>query len=361
MQNFFLLRVFLFTVAILSPAFGQFSNVEIFVLAGQGDAELLSRAYLQPFANGFGADLNSGWFRSARTHKFLGFDFAVMASTAVAPSADGTFDLSALQLSHVRLSNSSTDPNTPTVIGPGDSGPGIEVYWENPRTGRSEVVETFTMPPGIDFRYVPSLMVQGSLGLFFNTDVILRFFPESEIHEDLGELGILGIGLKHDLMQWIPGAEAAPFDLAIFAGWTSLTARTGLDLFLDPLEDQPNIDFSNQKVELETNTYAMSLILSKKMSLVTLFGSVGFEKATHHLELKGEYAVSSIEIRPTSPRFGERITTVISNPVDVSLNGVNSLRASLGLQVSLLFLNIHGIYTFADYPVANAGVTFSVR
>ena len=90
-------------------------------------------------------------------------------------------------------------------------------------------------------------------------------------------------------------------------------------------------------------------------------GSVGFENSSVNLRLNGDYPISVIETNILDPRFGERVTQIISDPVDVSIDGGNDFRASAGFQLSFVLFNVYGNYTFAQYPVGNLGLAFSFR
>lgn len=342
-------------------AYGQLTNVDVFIQAGAADAELLSQAYLAPFGKGFGANLNSGWANTAKTHDFLGFDITVMASAAFTPSSDKTFDLSTLDLQFMRLSNPSADPTTPTVIGSKNSGPLVDIFVENPFTGQDEILDSFELPPGIDFSYVPSPMVQASVGFLMNTDIIIRYFPDTEIDKDIGKAGLFGFGLKHDLLQYFPGGGLLPIDLSLLVGWTSFEATAGLDVFVDDPSNAPNADLDNQQVELDADSFTMNLLLSKKFSLLTLFGSVGFENSSVNLKLTGNYPITVVETNILDPNFGQQVTKIITDPVDISIDGANDLRASAGFQLSFVLFNVYGNYTFAQYPVANLGLAFGFR
>ncbi len=354
--SFLLVILFCFSPS----AYSQLTNVDVFIQAGAADAEALSEVYLAPFGKGFGANLNSGWANTAKTHGFLGFDITVMASAAVTPGSDKTFDLATLDLQHMRLSNPAGRSTTPTVIGSKDSGPSVDIFVENPFTGQDEIIDSFELPPGIDFSYVPSPMIQASVGFLMNTDIIIRYFPDTEIDKDIGKAGLFGFGLKHDLLQYVPGGGLLPIDLSLLVGWTSFEATAGLDVFVDP-SDASNADLNSQEVELDADSFTLNFLLSKKFSLLTLFGSVGFENSSVNLRLNGNYPIKVIETNPGDPLFGQEVTEIITDPVDVSIDGANNLRASAGFQLSFVLLNVYGNYTFAEYPVANLGLSFGFR
>ena len=61
-------------------------------------------------------------------------------------------------------------------------------------------------------------MLQAGIGLPLKTEVDFRYSPEIKLKSF--NLGLMGIGLKHDLLQWIPVLNKVPIDLSVMAGHT---------------------------------------------------------------------------------------------------------------------------------------------
>jgi len=345
---------------VTDSSFGQINNVENLIRGGLHDTNLLMEAYLKPFGKGFGADLNSGWFNTGRTHSFLGFDITVMGNIALAPDSDKTFDINALGLQNYRLANPAGASTSPTVVGDEVSGPALNLVLNNPLTGQDEIIDTISLPEGSGFQAVPSPMIQASVGVLKDTDVILRFFPEVEVDDEVGSVKLFGLGAKHNLGGWLGGT--LPFDLAVVAGYTTFQAKSS-DLEIDPDQNaiQTGANYDNQVVEIEAKSFTANMIASKKFALLTLFGGLGIESSTVDLKLKGLFPVTSIEDNNASPNFGQRVILDLEDPMDLSFDGANSTRAFLGARLDLLFIAIHGSYTFSDYPVGTVGVGLNIR
>lgn len=344
------------------PAFSQLNNVEDLLRGGVDDANLLLKEYLTPFGKGFGANLNNGWFTTARTHKFLGIDLTVTANVAVAPENDETFDLSTLPLNSVRPTNSSGPTLTPTIIGEDSPGPDMTLFAQDPNTGAELIIGNFIMPEGIGFNYIGSPMIQAGVGIGGNTDLLLRFFPQSEFDDDIGSLQLLGFGVKHSFTRENSRGERPAFDVSVLAGYTIFQVQSKqLRLEPDPNAIPTGASYDNQEIELEANSFTANLIISRTISLLTLFGSLGYETSAVDLKLKGTFPVTAIEDDIQSPNFGQKAIRDLQDPVNISIDGANSLRAGLGFRIRLLFLALHGSYTFASYPVATLGAGFELR
>ena len=61
-------------------------------IENQNDAKLFLEEYLSPMGEGLGAMLNNGWYHSARTHKFGGFDVSISLNSLFIPKAKKSFD-----------------------------------------------------------------------------------------------------------------------------------------------------------------------------------------------------------------------------------------------------------------------------
>ncbi|MFQ5627807.1 MAG: DUF6588 family protein [bacterium] len=360
-----IVRILLFSAMVFginNSLFAQLNNVEDLLRGGVEDANVLLKEYISPLGKGFGADLNNGWFTTARPHKFLGFDITITANFAIAPEIDETFDISKLTLNSVRLTNPTGDPNSPTIIGSDSPGPEITIFAKDPSSGNEIIIGDFFMPEGIDFQYVPSPMIQAGLGIGFNTDVMARYLPQIEFDEDVGSLQMIGFGLKHSFTRANEFGDPPPIDISIFAGYTTFQAQSkDINLPPDPSAIPTGAAYDDQEIELEANSFTANLIISKSFPLLTLFGSVGYETSSMDLKLKGTYPITAIEDNIASPNFGQKAIRDLVDPINISIDGANALRGSAGLRLKLLFLAIHGSYTFADYPVATAGLSFDLR
>ncbi len=95
-----------------------------FVYGGVEDAEKILQAYLEPFANILGSDLNAGWYNTARPHELGGLDITATVSWAKAPASLLTYDVSALGL------NGDVEPGASTLCSNrvrGDGGPACAI------------------------------------------------------------------------------------------------------------------------------------------------------------------------------------------------------------------------------------------
>src|SRR4051812_38651310 len=86
-------------------------NPSNLIRGGKADGEALLTAYMGPFFKAFGANLNSGWYNTARPHGSFWFDITAYATVAFIPTSDQSFDINSLGLKYLK-------PAGPNAIAP---------------------------------------------------------------------------------------------------------------------------------------------------------------------------------------------------------------------------------------------------
>lgn len=347
---------FLITLVILSTATfkasAQDDGINELFKGSPGDVNKLLNAYTAPMFKGFGNGLNGGWTNTAKTLGFLKFNIRVSATVSMISEADKTFNVNALGLANMRATNNGG--MAPTFGGDENMQTNIEI--SDPAAPNDPTRKYNTTLPGGVTQYVPAPQIQLTMGLVKNTDVTLRLIPTTKITDDVGSVGMFGLGVKHSISQYFGKAEkVVPFDLAVAVGYTRLTYKK-------PLEVRPetpnggvsgNQDYTTQALEGHFSGWNAQVILSKKLAFFTPFVSVGFLTSKTDVGLKGNYPfVTGVN------NLGQPVYTTTANPITITgpAAQTNGMRADVGFQMSLFFLKIYGSYSFAEYKSANAGI-----
>ncbi len=303
------------------------------------DGKKLISAYLNPLMMSVPMALNQGWYNTAAAHKVGGIDLTITANAMMIPKSDIFFDVTKLDLDVLRLDETSPDyPNSPTIFGP-DRAPVFSYTDET--TGQTQ---TFSGPGGLDIEgeigknLVPVPLAHLGIGLPKGTDLKLRYAPTIDIGD--GSLNVFGVGVLHDIKQWIPGIKLLPFSLSAFAAHTSFK----MDMQLDP-EDAPD-----QRGLFKMSATTVQGLISKKFSILTLYGGLGYNMANSSLALKGNY-----DINDDGTIQAEEV-----DPVDLDFSS-SSFRATAGMRLKLAILTLHADYTVQKYNCLTVGLGFSFR
>jgi hypothetical protein len=346
----------LFSIVFCSKSNAQAREFGNFVSAGPQDAELLLKAYLSPWLNAFGGSLTGGWYNTAKAHKLGGFDITLSFNTAFVPSRYKTFDVDALGLQSL-VRAPGTDPVSPTVAGNSDPGPQMQYDFEDFQQ------DAFNLPQGTGIPYMASPIVQAGVGLWKGTEIMGRFFPR--IHYKRAYLGMWGVGLKHDIKQWIPGLKDVPvLNISLMGGYTRLNSGVELDVTpesvgLAEYNDTDSTTWDNQDMVLRTSSFTVNLLMSADLPIVTFYGGIGFANTKTSLKLEGNYPmISGVE-------GGVPNVVAVADPVDFEVKnqdgGVTKPRLNLGMRLKFGVFTMQFDYVRANYNIATFGLGISFR
>ena len=299
-------------------SFGQTQNILANDIA-QG--EKLIEAYFTPMAGSFGAGLNSGWYNTAKPHSLGGFDLTLTLNTVIIPSSAKTFNIKAAGGDLF----TSNDTEASTIFGSADA---TTMTYNNNSTGLDV---DFEMPGGFKTPAIPLPMIQAGIGLIKNTAIDVRYMPMLNVGDNIN-VNLFGIGIKHDLLQWIPGiGNAIPMSLSLQGGYTSLNTE---------------LEILGQEVSLKTKATTINLVASKKLLMVTGYAGLGYNSATTTFTTDANFDLGGIQ-------FDEK--------VEVAFESNNNLRTNIGLRLNMTVVTIQADYTFAEYPTATLGLGVSLR
>lgn len=365
MKNLRSVFLSLVLISFITPAvFSQLDNVN-FLKGGPADAEALFQEYLQPFANIFGADLNAGWYNSAKPHKLGGFDLTLTLNTAFAPSSARTFDANTLSLSEG--AQIVGDPVSPTIVGKLNAPrPKLEYYEDF--LGTDVKVAEFDLPKGTGINMIPLPMAQLTIGLPLGTDVSVRYLPNLPLGE-AGTIGLWGVGGRHSIIQHIPALKKLPIiDITAQGGYTKLTTFANIDYDPESLVPADHVlvtdlnQFADQKLEMVASAWTVNLIFSETLPIISFYQGIGVANSTVDLGLKGFYPFPSLAT--TGAFAGEPVVTdadLIEDPITLEMKNTMDLRLNAGLRLKLGVLTIQFDYTKANYSVFTTGLGISFR
>jgi hypothetical protein len=284
-------------------------------------AEKLIEAYFTPMAGSFGAALNSGWYNTAKPHSLGGFDLTLTLNTVIIPSSAKTFNIKTAG-GDVFTSN---DNEASTIFGNADA---TKMTYNNNSTGLDV---DFEMPGGFKTPAIPLPMIQAGIGLIKNTAIDIRYMPMLNVGDNIN-VNLFGIGIKHDLLQWIPGiGDAIPMSLSLQGGYTSLNTE---------------LEILGQEVSLKTKATTINLVASKKLLMLTGYVGLGYNSATTTFAADANFDLDGLQ-------FDEK--------VEVAFESNNNLRTNIGLRLNITVVTIQADYTFSEYPTATLGLGVSLR
>lgn len=338
-----LLKIFTCSVLFGLPVIANAQDdIDIYLEAGLDDAKILTESYISPIMKGFGYGINNGWYNTAKAHKTLGFDLTFSAQMVFVPKSSEYFKFNNDDYNNIRLGSGESDQLS-TAFGPADDGPEIDILGEADVNGNREVVGSFNAIGGLGIKdeigmnLVPVPMAQLGIGIVKNTDLKIRFIPSIDLGD--AKVNLWGFGVMHDVKQWIPGMKHLPFDLSALVAYTKMSSSYNL-------QDVSDTGDGKQELLLSASGLTIQGLISKKFSVLTLYGALGYNKINSSVNVNGTYEVED--------------GTTFVDPIDLSF-GEGSLRATAGFRLKLAIVTLHADYTINKYPILSAGLGFSVR
>lgn len=257
-----------------------------------------ARGYMQPLADIFGTDLNSGLFRSAHI-PVSGFrlSFEVPAMITKVRDKDRTFRGTTEE---GFFPEQTVD--APTAVGPGDA-----VIVDG--VGGTQ----FAFPGGLDLNSVPLATIQLRIGRLYGTEAIFRYMSADVSDEELGKVRLFGLGAQHSISQYLEGTLPVEVSAGFF--WQSYSVgknRAGGDLI---------------KGSAFTIGAQASRQYGQPMIYIEPYGGLSLE--THAMEIAYESEAS-----------GE------PEDVTLSLDRSTNLRFTIGALFKIYYIGGYGDYSF---------------
>ena len=253
--------------------------------------------YLQPLANAFGAALNSSFGYSAYIPK-SSFHISLEAPVMGVFFEDDERTFEATTESGFQP---TTTADAPTVVGEGEA---VTI------TGTGGA--TFSFPGGLDLNSFGLVVPQLRLSSLAGTEAVLRWIAYESGDADIGKIELFGIGGRHSLSQYM---GASPMlDLAVGFLWQTFSVGEN--------------DFGDDFVS--SDALSLQLQGSKRAPL----GFVTFEPyatlAWEKLDLDLAYDDSN------------------GDPVEVSMEGENDVRFTIGAGFNFVAGQVWADYSFAN-------------
>lgn len=345
----------LMSVLFFTPKLKAQQGIEQILFAGLADANELSNVYVNPAMKGFISSMNNGWYHTAKVHKVLGFDITIGASGSIVSPQDESFNFSDLRLSGL-ITNSPI--SSPTLAG--SSVPASDVITVTvPANTFSDVnggvhpqlSSTFRMPDGfkedLPINIVPAPSIQVGVGLPYDSEVIVRYFPKTET-ADL-KAGLFGIGFKKEITEWFGPIDKLPLHVSLLATYSRMN--------LNHIINSSVIPGNGQIAEFALRTFSFDAIASLNFPFINVFGGFGYGSGTTNLNLLGTYA---LEYNTGLPAPFNTITRNLKDPISLK-SSMGGMKANIGARLSLGFFKVFASYTLQEYNTINAGIALSVR
>jgi hypothetical protein len=330
-------------------------------------------AYTSPFAKAMPIGLSGGWATTAKTHSTLGFDLTLSTSLIMIPSSEGSVLASSINLPG---SFSFADPNAAVPTIRGDKGmtpPDINIELQ---AGSQSQTLPFTSFKGLNMGIVPSAAIQLGFGLPKGTDVMVRFIPDFSgtvnkmvpdgVDVSLEKTGMWGLGVKHDIKQWIPVVSKVPFlQISALVAYSRFnTGFSGGALEVTPSilgisnGTQANNDalWEDQSFKMTTSSFSANLLVGASLPVFQPFIGLGLNRGSFESGFYGTYPI--VEINSTNGNL--EVNDSEKDPLVVKQK-VNNFNFQAGARLKLGPIVFHYALSMQKYNMHTAGLAVTLR
>ncbi len=326
-------------------------------------------AYMKPFASAMAVSMSGGWAHTAEVHSLLGFDITFNGTYVKVPSSDYMFNPQELDMPGYTWDRNST----PTISGSDNQDNAAMFTREFNTPGVPPLAVDMLTGMNLNFGGMASL--QAAIGLPKGTELIVRYVPNlakpvnnvlTEVADiELAKTGMWGLGVKHDIKQWIPVVSKVPFlQMSVLMTYSKFnTGFSGDDFRLDPerlnaTSTMAASTWDGQKFDLEMSSFTGSLLIGASIPVFQPFIGIGFNNASFEGGFKGNYPVISVSTDNGTDYY--QVEEAETDPINLDAK-VTNFNFQAGARLKLGFFVFHYQYTMQKYSMHNAGLAFTFR
>jgi hypothetical protein len=256
--------------------------------------------YIEPLITGFGANLNSGLYRSAKI-SVIGLHLNIGVTVMAARFSDSQRKFTATTTGYFYPQQRV---EAPTVIGDPAGASAV-----------SPLGTEYVFPGGYDMKSFMIGAPSVTVGTIFGTEATLRYL-KTNLSEEIGAISLFGIGFRHSVSQYFP---MLPLDIA--AG-----------IFYHRFKIS---DIVNSKV------YCVHAEIGKSLNILDVYGGLAYESNKANVEYTFDSGVETTDI-------------------SIDVTGKNKFRLTAGLGFNFTLFHINLDYNLGNQNVVNATVSLGL-
>ncbi len=213
--------------------------------------------------------------------------------------------------------------------------------------------DEYPLPSGQNLQYLPLAMPQIEIGSLFGTELLLRYLPQINWGNNIGNFGFAAIGLKHSLSQYMVNP---PLELAVQAVYQATTLTN-------------TIGVTGARLRADANIFTANVHASKRWGNFELYGGLAYDNLSINasytfvipFELQGQLGLLQLQ-RDAQGNFFYAVNAAEGYPGDtqpqtksVALSDA-ALRGTLGVSYYLGPVVVSVDYNRSTFHLLSAGV-----
>ena len=262
------------------------------------DALWYADRFITPATDAAIYQASSAWVTTPQKKKLWDVGVSLNTNVFFVPKSNRKITIHNSDFSFFKIEN-ATSATVPTAIGNDN-----QVYLVGSiNDGQNQNEVRLKTPEGIDSETVIYPYIQASLGLWHGTEILAKYSYNVKLEK--GHYQVYGVGLKHNISQYVKSLESKNISLSLFAGYSKEEISFN---FLDAETQQYGSLGLNELTGL-VDTYQFQVSGSKKWKKFELMTGVIANVSNIKYKVDGEEGVSSFLI-PVQSYINTRLSEI---------------------------------------------------
>ncbi len=301
----------------------QFQDVS----AVASDLIFLTEKYISPAAEASVYQAFGGWYTDVAPKDLFEVELALQYNMLIVPSRSRSFYVNEAELQNVSILGPQTSAQLPTALG-NDNIVALQ------GTINGGVFE-FDAPEGINNKTIKHSQLQATVGLWKNTNVIVRYAPNLKIND--ANYQSYGVGVSHNLNQWIKPLKTSSYHLGVLFNYVS----TSVDDTFNP------VDLSLGTINgilVNGETFGFSVLGSKSYKKFRFLTSLSLASSKFDYEVSGN---------------GDFLLGILNSSLARLNTSKVNFKGDVGVVYKLNDFSLSSMFTFGNYYNFNMGINYS--
>jgi hypothetical protein len=300
------------------------------------DALFFSDQYVTPATDAAVYQSVSGWIRTPKKPELWDVGIALHANIFFTPQRDRTFTINNSDFTFFQLTE-GTSATVPSAVGND-----YQVLLTG-RLGDSEV--RLKTPEGIDMKTVAYPYLQGSLGLPYGTELVIKYSPKVDLKKS--NYQVYGFGLMHNVSQYFAPFEKSGVAIAVLAAYSKEDVSFN---FLDIQTDYGTLGINT--IQGLVDTWQFQGSASKEFGKWEAMGSFMVTSSAIEYKVSGETGTVE-DIIPFQSIVNTRLKEIYKTRVNYI--GEAAIKYTMGN------FNIQTILAFGKFVNTNVSLQYTVK
>ena len=331
------LNIIVLGMLLLSGKVGAQTNVAVEQIGHLiDDALFFSDGYITPATDAAVYQAASGWVTTPKEKGLWDVTIGLHANVFFTPKRDREFRVNNSDFSFFALEH-GTSASVPTALG-GDK----DVYLSG-QLGNSPV--RLESPEGISSETVAYPYLQGSVGLWYGTELIVKYSTKVKLKKS--DYQVYGFGLKHTVSRYFKSLEDKKIHISAMAGYSKEDVSFS---FLDIKTDYGTLGINT--INGLVDTWQFQLNVAKEFGKFEVMGAFIVNTSDIKYKVKGEKG-SIEEIVPLQDVLNTRLREIYKTKTNYI--GEASVRYNLGN------FGIQSFFAFGKFANLNFGFDYTFK